>query len=97
MPARTCRAPLNSILILHSAVGPPLGKAKLLVGDEDVTVSGEAAAAAVDVAVIVPGQEEYDTALNFGRTTTADGVCLLVLVSYLLFCSRQENEQTAEV
>ncbi|MBG6183589.1 phosphate transport system substrate-binding protein [Arthrobacter sp. CAN_A214] len=80
-----------------SAVGPPLGKARLLVGDEYVTVSGKAAAGAVDVATGVPGREEYDIALNLDRTTTADGVYPLVLVSYLVFCSRYENEQTAEV
>lgn len=80
-----------------SAVGPPLGRAKLKVGDEYVGVSPAAAAAAVDAAQPVEGRAEFDTALDLDRTTTAPGAYPLVLVSYHVFCARYEDEETAEV
>lgn len=80
-----------------SAVGPPLGRAKLLVGDEYVAVSPEAAAAAVDVAEPVEGRAEFDIALNLDRRTTAPGAYPLVLVSYHIFCSTYEDEETANL
>ena len=69
-----------------SAVGPPLGRANLLVGDEYVTVSTEAAAAALDIATPVDGRAENDIALNLDRTTTEAGVYPLILVSYHIYC-----------
>lgn len=80
-----------------SAVGPPLGRVKLRVGDEYVEVSPEAAAAAVDVAKPVEGRAEFDIALNLDRTTTADDAYPLVLVSYHIFCSSYEDEETANL
>lgn len=80
-----------------SAVGPPLGRAKLLVGDEYVPVSPEAAAAAVDVAEPVEGRAEFDIALNLDRKTTAAGAYPLVLVSYHIFCATYEDEETANL
>lgn len=80
-----------------SAVGPPLGRAKLLVGDEYVSVSPEAAAAAVDAAEPVEGRSEFDIALNLDRRTTAEGAYPLVLVSYHILCSAYEDEETLEL
>nr|WP_245702791.1 phosphate ABC transporter substrate-binding protein PstS [Arthrobacter subterraneus] len=80
-----------------SAVGPPLGKANLLVGDEYVAVSPEAAAAAVDVAEPVEGRAEFDIALNLDRKTTAPGAYPLVLVSYHVYCSTYGDEETANL
>ena len=80
-----------------SAVGDPLGRVALRVGDTYVPVSSEAAAAAVDLAARVPGRQEYDLALDLDRTTTAPGVYPLVLVSYHVYCARYENEATAVV
>ncbi|MFP5315043.1 MAG: phosphate ABC transporter substrate-binding protein PstS [Actinomycetes bacterium] len=80
-----------------SAVGPPLGKANLLVGDEYVAVSPEAAAAAVDVAEPVEGRAEFDIALNLDRKTTAPGAYPLVLVSYHIYCSTYGDEETANL
>lgn len=80
-----------------SAVGPPIGKAKLLVGNEYVAVSPEAAAAAVDVAEPVEGRAEFDIALNLDRETTAPGAYPLVLVSYHIFCTTYENEESADL
>lgn len=80
-----------------SAVGPPLGRAKLLVGDEYVAVSPEAAAAAVDVAEPVEGRAEFDIALNLDRKTTAPGAYPLVLVSYHIYCSTYEDVETANL
>lgn len=80
-----------------SAVGPPLGRANLLVGDEYVTVSTEAAAAALDIATPVDGRAENDIALNLDRTTTEPGVYPLILVSYHIYCSSYPDETTVEL
>lgn len=80
-----------------SAVGDPLGRVALKVGDAYVPVSSEAAAAAVDLATRVPGREDYDIALDLDRTTSAPDVYPLVLVSYHVYCARYENEATAAV
>ncbi len=80
-----------------SAVGNPLGRVALKVGEDYVQVSSQAAAAAVDLASRVPGREEYDIALDLDRNTSAPGVYPLVLVSYHVYCARYENESTAAV
>lgn len=80
-----------------SAVGPPLGRANLLVGDDYVAVSPEAAAAAVDVAEPVEGRAPFDIALNLDRTTTEPGAYPLVLVSYHIFCSTYQDEETVNL
>ncbi|WP_294568670.1 phosphate ABC transporter substrate-binding protein PstS [uncultured Arthrobacter sp.] len=80
-----------------SAVGPPLGRVNLRVGSEYVPVSAEAAAAAVNLASMVPGRPDYDMSLELDRTTTAPGAYPLVLVSYHIYCTSYENEQSAEV
>ncbi|THJ68743.1 phosphate ABC transporter substrate-binding protein PstS [Arthrobacter echini] len=80
-----------------SAVGEPLGRTALLVGDDYVPVSAEAAAAAVDLAARVPGRQDYDIALELDRSTDDAGVYPLVLVSYHIYCAQYENEPTADV
>lgn len=80
-----------------SAVGPPLGRAKLRVGDEYVEVSAEAAAAAVDASAPVQGRADFDIALDLDRTTTAAGVYPLILVSYHIYCTSYEDPSTVEV
>ncbi|TYD00563.1 phosphate ABC transporter substrate-binding protein PstS [Arthrobacter echini] len=80
-----------------SAVGDPLGRAALRVGDAYVPVSADAAAAAVDLAGRVPGRADYDIALDLDRSTREPGVYPLVLVSYHVYCARYENESTADV
>lgn len=80
-----------------SAVGPPLGRANLLVGDTYVPVSAEAAAAAVDIASPVEGREDFDIALELDRTTTEPGVYPLILISYHIYCTTYEDASTAEV
>ncbi|WP_338403189.1 phosphate ABC transporter substrate-binding protein PstS [Arthrobacter bussei] len=80
-----------------SSVGGPLGRVALKVGDDYVPVSAEGAAAAVDLAARVPGRADHDVALDLDRTTTAAGVYPLVLVSYHVYCSRYENQATADV
>lgn len=80
-----------------SAVGPPLGRANLLVGEEYVPVSTEAAAAAVDIATPVDGRPSYDIALTLDRTTTEAGVYPLILVSYHVYCTSYPDETTVEL
>ena len=69
-----------------SAVGAPLGKASLKVGDGFVPVSAEAAATALDQAKQVQGRPAHDLALKLDRATTAAGAypLMLVLLPHLL-------------
>ncbi|WP_051427608.1 phosphate ABC transporter substrate-binding protein PstS [Arthrobacter sp. H20] len=80
-----------------SAVGPPLGRANLKVGDQYVAVSTEAAAAAVDIATPVEGRSDQDIALALDRTTTEAGVYPLILVSHHIFCSSYPDATTVEL
>ncbi|MCU1634641.1 MAG: phosphate transporter substrate-binding protein PstS [Micrococcaceae bacterium] len=80
-----------------SAVGDPLGRVALKVGEAYVPVSSDAAAAAVDLATRVEGRQDYDIALDLDRTTDDARVYPLVLVSYHVYCARYENEATAAV
>lgn len=80
-----------------SAVGPPLGKVNLKVGEDYVPVSAEAAAKALDQAVPVEGRPEYDLALDVDRTTTAEGAYPLMLVSYHIYCTSYEDQNKVDL
>ena len=80
-----------------SVVDESMGTVNLLVGEQYVPISGEAAALAVSEATRVPGRDENDIALHLNRTTTAPGAYPLVLVSYEIFCSSYEKPETVEL
>ena len=80
-----------------SVVDESMGTVNLLVGEEYVPISGEAAATAVAEATRVPGRAEHDIALHLDRTTTAPGAYPLVLVSYEIFCSSYDDPQMTEL
>ncbi|GLB66700.1 phosphate ABC transporter substrate-binding protein PstS [Arthrobacter mangrovi] len=80
-----------------SAVGPPLGKVNLKVGDDYVPVTAEAAAKALDQSKPVEGRPEGDLALELNRTTTAAGAYPLLLVSYHVYCSSYEDAHRVEL
>jgi phosphate transport system substrate-binding protein len=80
-----------------SAVGDPLGKVNLKVGQDYVPVSAEAAAKALDEAKPVEGRPEYDLALEVDRTTTAPGAYPLMLVSYHIYCTTYEDQEKVDL
>jgi phosphate transport system substrate-binding protein len=80
-----------------SAVGPPLGKVNLKVGNDYVPVSSEGAAIALDEAEPAEGRPEYDLALELDRTTTAEGAYPLLLVSYHVWCTTYDDPEKIEL
>lgn len=72
-----------------------LGTASLLVGQEYVPFSPEAAAAVVDVSPRAQGRPETSLVVELDRTTTQAGTYPLVLVSYTLACTAYDSEQDA--
>lgn len=76
----------NVIGYLDASRAEGLGVADLLVGDEAVAPTAEAAAAAVDASPIEAGRAEDDLVVDLARDTTEAGVYPLVLVSYVIAC-----------
>jgi phosphate transport system substrate-binding protein len=74
-----------------------LGVAKIKVGEDFVEYSAEAAAAIVDESPEEEGRTEGDIAIELDRTSTADGVYPLVLVSYLIGCESYEDAAQGEL
>ncbi|WP_018134300.1 phosphate ABC transporter substrate-binding protein PstS [Acaricomes phytoseiuli] len=79
-----------------SAVGS-LGTARIKVGDEFVSISPEAAAKAVEVSSVVDNRPANDIAIDLDRTTTESGVYPLVLVSYQIYCSSYQDQNTVDL
>ena len=79
-----------------SAIGD-LGTVAVGVGDEYVNYSPEAASAAVEASTPVEGRAEYDMAMYLERDTTASGAYPIVLVSYHIFCSQYDSQETADL
>ncbi|QAY64026.1 phosphate ABC transporter substrate-binding protein PstS [Xylanimonas allomyrinae] len=71
-----------------------LGAASILVGDQWVASSAEGAAGAAGLSPRNPVRYEDDLSYRLDRTTTNPNAYPLVLVSYLLVCSRYEDEAT---
>lgn len=68
----------------------------LQVGDQFVKYTAEAAAAAVDDSPLIEGRGEHDLAIEINRTSDAEGVYPLVLVSYLIVCEEYADPTDAE-
>ncbi|MEX5296143.1 phosphate ABC transporter substrate-binding protein PstS [Kocuria sp. CPCC 205268] len=79
-----------------SAVGD-LGTVAVRVGEEYVEYSPEAAATAVENSTPIEGRAEYDMAMDLARDTTASGSYPIVLVSYHLYCSQYDSQETADL
>jgi phosphate transport system substrate-binding protein len=79
-----------------SAIGD-LGTVAVGVGEEYVEYSSEAAAKAVETSTPVEGRAEYDMAMDLERDTTESGSYPIVLVSYHLFCSQYDSQETADL
>ncbi len=74
-----------------------LATVSLLVGANYVPYSPEAAAAVVDASSRVDGRADTDMAIELDRTSEADGVYPLVLISYLIGCESYQDAQTADL
>jgi phosphate transport system substrate-binding protein len=74
-----------------------LGQAKVKVGSAYVGPTAEAAAAVLEASTRVDGQGQYAYAYKLARDTTASGTYPVVLVSYLLACSKYPDAATADV
>ena len=79
-----------------SAVGG-LGTVSVKVGEEYTELSAEAAAKAVETSTPVAGRSENDMSLDLKRDTTEIGSYPVVLVSYELFCTSYEDQETVDL
>jgi phosphate transport system substrate-binding protein len=79
-----------------SAVGD-LGTAKVKVGEEYAEISSDAAAKAVEVATPVEGRAELDMSLQLERDTTESGTYPVVLVSYHVYCTTYDSQETVDL
>ncbi len=79
-----------------SAVGD-LGQAFVKVGEEYVELSSEAASRAVEVATPVEGRSDADMSLDLERDTTESGAYPVVLVSYHIYCTTYEDQETVDL
>ncbi|MHA7190309.1 phosphate ABC transporter substrate-binding protein PstS [Arthrobacter sp. MDT2-16] len=79
-----------------SAVGD-LGKAKVKVGEEYTELSSDAAAKAVEVATPVEGRPATDMSLELERDTTESGAYPVVLVSYHVYCTSYDSQETVDL
>lgn len=70
-----------------------VGIVNVLVGEEYVAPSAEAAAAIVDASPRLEGRGEFDFAIELDRQSSEAGVYPIVLVSYLLACTQNDAEQ----
>ncbi|MGO1538060.1 MAG: phosphate ABC transporter substrate-binding protein PstS [Leucobacter sp.] len=74
-----------------------LGTVEVKVGEEYVAYSPEAAAAIVDASSPEEGRTDGDLAIEIDRSSTAEGVYPIVLVSYLIGCEQYEDPANAEL
>lgn len=80
----------------YSAVGN-LGTVNVKVGDDYTQISAEAAAKALETATPVAGRGDLDIALDLERDTTESGAYPIILVSYHIFCSSYEDQETVDL
>ncbi|MFZ3452034.1 phosphate ABC transporter substrate-binding protein PstS [Arthrobacter sp. 7Tela_A1] len=81
-----------------SAVGT-MGTVAVKVGDDYVAYTADAAAKAVDASTPVEGEArpELDMAMELARDTTESGAYPVVLVSYHLYCTAYEDQETVDL
>lgn len=81
-----------------SAVGS-MGKVSVKVGEEYVAYTSDAAAKAVEASTPVTGADrpELDMAMDLARDTTESGAYPVVLVSYHVYCTTYEDQETVDL
>jgi phosphate transport system substrate-binding protein len=80
----------------HSQAGS-LGVAKIKVGDAYVEPSAEGAAKVVEESPLKEGLPEHDLAVDLKRDTTTAGAYPLVLISYIIVCSKYSDAEQGKL
>ena len=80
----------------HSQAGS-LGVAKIKVGDTFTEPTAEGAAKVVEESPQVSGLPEHDLAVDLKRDTTTAGAYPLVLVSYIIVCSKYDDAEQGKL
>jgi len=80
----------------HSQAGS-LGVAKIKVGDKFVEPTAEGAAKVVAESPQASGLSEHDLALDLKRDTTTAGTYPLLLVSYIIVCSKYDDAEQGKL
>jgi len=86
---------VNTIGYVDASKAGSLDVASLKVGDSFVAYSAEAAAAIIDASPVVERSNPNDIVIDVDRTSTAEGVYPLVLVSYLIACREYKDPNEA--
>jgi len=87
----------NTIGYVDASRADDLPVAALQVGDQFVEYSAEAAARVLDESPLAERPNEHDLVVEVDRTTTAEGVYPLVLVSYAIACEVYPDPELAEI
>jgi phosphate transport system substrate-binding protein len=87
----------GAVTYADASVVGDLGTVNVKVGEEYVGYSAEAAAKAVEVATPVEGRSDLDMSMDLERDTDATGAYPVVLVSYNLFCTSYEDQETVDL
>jgi phosphate transport system substrate-binding protein len=74
-----------------------LGVAKIKVGEKFVEPTAEGAAKVVEESPRAEGVPEHDIAIELKRDTTTEGAYPLVLVSYIIVCSKYEDAEQGKL
>lgn len=88
----TVRSTPGGITYADASRTTDLGRVSIKVGDEYVAYSADAAAAVVDVSPRIENRYEHDLAFVLDRTIDKPFAYPMVLVSYLVVCSRYEDK-----
>ena len=88
---------VGTIAYVDGSRAADLNKIAVTVGDDHVLPSASAAAAIVDASPMETGRTPGDLVIQLDRTTTADGVYPIVLISYLIGCVKYRDAATAEL
>ncbi|MFI2365632.1 phosphate ABC transporter substrate-binding protein PstS [Promicromonospora sp. NPDC019610] len=88
----TVRSTPGGITYADASRTSDLGRAAIQVGDEYVPYSADAAAAVVDISPRIENRYEHDLAFALDRTIDKPFAYPMVLVSYLVVCSRYEDK-----
>ncbi|GAA1859648.1 phosphate ABC transporter substrate-binding protein PstS [Myceligenerans crystallogenes] len=88
------KANVGAVTYADASATKGLGSAAIRVGDEFVSYTPEAAASTVDVSQVIEGRTQHDLAYDIDRRTTESFAYPLVLVSYVIVCSRYTDKPT---
>lgn len=88
---------VNTIGYVDASRAEGLGIVEVKVGDQYVPYTPEAAAKIVDASPTEEGRSEHDLAITLDRSSSAEGVYPIVLVSYLIGCEKYQDAEKAKL